>query len=417
MSKAKEILKDRFRILGVVAEGTYGIIYKAEDLKSNKFVAVKEIDLSGMSFDELEETRSIMQTEIDYLKTQEQKNLVQFISSFYIDTKFYYVTEWIEGMNLQQIMERLGRPFRGKDILTLFNSLTNLAVYLHEQDSPYYLRLLRPSDIVIDENGVPKVIDLGTAMEIRPDHYPSGYEIPDEEPDERRDIFIIGSLIYELVTGIKLTEYGTVHFAPPKELNKEVSKALSDIITKSIVGRDRRYATFRTLNLDIMRWFPEYTDKSLTSSESRENEETPEQKELALKLSGYSMVGCFVIIVAAIIWAIFNLPGILQNIREEKLDTCTGNIVRISKAIESFHTEKGRYPLNLEELVPSFISKLPVCPSTQTSLPYINSYTFNDATNTFTIMCQGDNHKEATAPDYPRYRRGKVIKKPKDWIK
>lgn len=417
MSKAKEILKDRFRILGVAAEGTYGVVYKAEDLKSNKFVAVKEIDLSGMSFDELEETRSIMQTEIDYLKTLEHKNMVQFISSFYIDTKFYYVTEWIEGLNLLQVLERLGHPFRGKDVLTLFNSLTNVAVYLHDQDSPYYLRLIRPSDIIIDENGVPKLIDLGTAMEIRPDHYPSGYEIPDEEPDERRDIFIIGSLIYELVTGIKLTEYGTVHFAPPKELNKEVSKALSDIITKSIVGRERRYANFRTLKLDIMRWFPEYTDKSLTSGENREGEETPEQKELALKLSGYSMVGCFVIIIAAIIWAIFNVPGIIQNIREERLDTCAMNIKRLSQGINSFRTDKGRYPANMEELVPSYISSLPTCPGSQTYVPYVRSYTYNNATNTFTLLCQGSFHKGATATDYPRYRYGKIIKKPKDWVK
>lgn len=417
MSKAKEILKDRFRILGVVVEGTYGVIHKAEDLKSNKLVAVKEIDLSGMSFDELEETRSIMQTEIDYLKTLEHKNLVQYISSFYIDTKFYYVTEWIEGMNLQQILERLGHPFRGKDVLTLYNSLTNVAVYLHDQETPYYLRLIRPSDVIIDENGTPKIIDLGTAMEIRPDHYPSGYEIPDEEPDERRDVFIIGSLIYELVTGIKLTEYGTVHFAPPKELNKDVSKALSDIITKSIVGRDRRYANFRTLNLDIMRWFPEYTDKSLTSPDRSENEETPEQKELALKLSGYSMVGCFVFIIAAIIWAIFNVPGIIQNMKEEKLDTCAMNIKRISQAVDAYRVERGSYPVNLEDLVPSYISALPTCPGSQNSVPYVKSYAATNALNAYTIMCQGNYHEGATAPDYPRYRFGKIIKKPKDWVK
>ena len=414
MSKAKAILKDRFRILGVVAEGTYGIIYKAEDLKNQCFVAVKEIDLSGLSFEEVEETRSIMQAEIDYLKELEHNNLVRYISSFYIDGKFYYVTEWIEGITLRQALERLGRPFRGKDVLTLFNALSNFINYIHSQEMPYYLRLLRPSDIIIDENGVAKIVDLGTAMEIRPDHYPPGYEIPYEEPDERRDIFIIGSLLYELVTGIKLTEYGTVHFAPPKELNKEVSKALSDIITKSIVGRDRRYANVRTLKLDIMRWFPEYTDKSLTSQHKNEKEETAEQKEMSLKLSGYSMVGCFVIFIGLIIWAALNLPGIIENFKIEKMDECAKNITRLSKAIKRYKTDKGKYPTRLEDLVPSFIREIPTCPVAKSAVPYLKSYTYNQATNVFTLYCKGEYHKGVSAKDYPRYRRGKVIKKPKN---
>ncbi|MCE1248181.1 MAG: protein kinase [Firmicutes bacterium] len=410
MIEPGEVLNNRYKILHFSHKGTYKNIYKAEDQLENTFVAVKEIDLSGLRIREAAELKTGFREEINYLKNLNHPTLVKFIDSFSIDTVFYYVVEWVDGMDLKTALAKMNKPFKGKEVANLFYAIADFFDYTHIQDPPYYMRLLKPSDIMVAEGGIVKIVDLGMDLEVDVNSTPPGYIVPDDEPGDKRDVFILGTLIFELVTKQEPGTYATNPFPETKDLNKEVNKAFSDILAMCLVEKRSKTISVKELKNDLMRWFPEFISRDQTTPEAvTEDLKEKEQSVLMSKLGCY---GCFTFIITAIILTFMYLPGFIINWNISRLDQCSSNVDKLANSINNYYSDYKKYPARLDDLIPRYLDEFPSCPVTGDSKPYIEAYEHNDVGGIFTICCSGHFHKNAGAPEnYPTYSKKWGLKK------
>ncbi|MCA9776086.1 MAG: hypothetical protein KC800_05190 [Candidatus Eremiobacteraeota bacterium] len=116
-----------------------------------------------------------------------------------------------------------------------------------------------------------------------------------------------------------------------------------------------------------------------------------------------------------VILAIFILTAFMTTIRvqarqhqEEHLTSCKTNLKRIGTALEMYSTDwSGRYPTDLEALVPAYIDELPVCPaadsfSYQLELGTESPHNESGMQDYYYLCCQGENHFDVGVPgDFP----------------
>jgi serine/threonine protein kinase len=253
-----ELLKNRYSIIRKVSDGDYGVVYQALDTRTREKVAIKEIHPGETTTEDLKYTVSGFYDEIKYLRSVKHLNLVKFHEGFEVNGVYYCITQWVEGKTLQQVLEENRKPLEGIKVVSLFFLLLDFVIFMHKQEIPYALRLLRPSDIIVNNEGHVMIIDLGLAMNFQPPRVPDGYIMPDEESDSTRDIFHIGSVIYELVTCVKPGSAQIGSLATPDEINKSVPKSLSNVITRCLKPRRERYKYISDVKTELSRWYPEY---------------------------------------------------------------------------------------------------------------------------------------------------------------
>ncbi|MCD4785203.1 MAG: serine/threonine protein kinase [Candidatus Eremiobacteraeota bacterium] len=411
MGETEVVLNDRYKIIQTVHKGSFGVVYKAQDTRGDIPVAIKELDLSGLEPGELKELQNTLKKEVNDLKYIKHPNLVRFIDSFTLEERFFYVTEWVEGISLKDAVQKMGHPFRGKDVINLFYTMANFIEFLHSRKNPYCLRILKPSDIMITTDGTAKIVDLSISAEFQPEKLSPGYAIPKERPGTARDVFILGELIFELVTARPPGKFLKKGFPESKELNKDVTKALSEIISKCLEDRTKRFKTIRLLKREIIIWFPEYTKKEFLGEK-----EDAKTKELSITKSKVACTGCVLVLVAIVAVLVLYLPGLLNKWHTQKLEECGDNVKKLSKAINKYHDNNGYYPEKLDDLVPKYLDMIKVCPEAKTREVYVESYKYNDINKYFEIYCRGHHHKDAGVPEnYPKYTKIKgFVLKPKD---
>ena len=252
----------RYRLsLPPVYEGNLSRVYKAWDITLNRWAAVKEVPLKGLSPKDVKAMESEV-TVICQLDGQcEHVPLVLdwFHQRIGSEEYLYLVTQWIEGKSLRSVMR--GETLADAEKLDLAYQLCELTAQLHR--GKYQHRDLRPENLqvalrnyrrqlwLLDFNltaAVPRV-GRGTAGYLPPEQ--AG--IPARVGAKRADIFAIGVILYELFTGI-VPIYGYHYledsggrawakFVPPSQCGKgSVPKELDPIVTKCMqLDWKRRY--------------------------------------------------------------------------------------------------------------------------------------------------------------------------------
>jgi serine/threonine protein kinase, bacterial len=262
MLSVGDMFREHYSITQKVAAGDFGDVYQALDIRTREKVAIKEFYPKDISGKELQKTVENFHHEINYLKSLNHPGIVKFYEDFTVKGAYYYVTRWVEGKSLGQILGENKKLFEGRKIISLFYFLLDLVTFFHKQKIPYTLRLLRPSDIIIDDNGRPTIIDLGTAMDFMPLNMPDGYAVPEEPADSTRDVYHVGSLVYELLTNVKPGSAPTGSLPQIYKINKHVPKSLSDIVMKCIAIRRERFRYISGVKTDLLRWFPEFNNST-----------------------------------------------------------------------------------------------------------------------------------------------------------
>ena len=260
---------DHYRIEGVVARSGMASIFRATDLEGGRQVAIKvphpEMEADPVLFDRFKREAEIGQ-KMDHPGVMKVLEIGE-------GGQLYMVMEWVEGRLLRQVLhEQRKLPIERAIRITI--AVCDALDYIHRNGVVH--RDLKPENIMIDREDHIKLIDFGIAGQEgarrltfaklsqimgTPD-YISPEQVKGKRGDGRSDIYALGVMLYEMVTG-KTPFSGPNGFAimndrllnnpvPPRELNPEVSPELQEVIYRAMEREPQnRYSTANEFAWDL----------------------------------------------------------------------------------------------------------------------------------------------------------------------
>jgi serine/threonine protein kinase/tetratricopeptide (TPR) repeat protein len=264
-------LVGRFVIQGRLGSGGMGEVYGANDTKLKRTVALKRI-APKLRADPVYRKR--FQREAEYASQLTNEHIAGIYDVFEEGDDTFLVMEYVEGQSLRQ---RLKQPLDIPDFLGIARQCATALDAAHKHGIVHHD--IKPGNIVISPGGQLKILDFGVARRL-PDvgetasidtwgHAPSGtpgYMAPEEllekETDGRADIFSLGVVFYEALTGrnpFKTDSYAgttqrilTVIPPPMRTINPAIPDELERIVRK-MLAKDpaERYATAADLLVDL----------------------------------------------------------------------------------------------------------------------------------------------------------------------
>ena len=239
-------LDGRYEILSVLGIGGMAVVYKAFDHKLKRHVAIKVLrDDVAMDAQSRKRFRTEYQA-VGMLSHPNIRAVYDVVSSG--DTE-YIVMEYVEGINLKQYLKKKG-VLSWKETL---HFSTQIARALSQAHSRGIVHLdIKPQNIMLPRDGTAKVADFGIARfgdtgepaesseeALGSIHYISPEQARGETVDARSDIYSLGVVMYEMLTGRlpfdgdSVEEVAVKHFtvtpAAPRSLNPEIPQELEDI--------------------------------------------------------------------------------------------------------------------------------------------------------------------------------------------
>ena len=261
------MLDDRYEILEVIGEGGMAIVYRALDHRLNRDVAVK-IMRDEMAADE--EFRRRFCTESHAVAMLSHPNIVAVYDVSHNDNVEYIVMELVDGITLKQYIERKG-VVAWKEVVHFTKQISKALAHAHERGIIH--RDIKPQNIMLLRDGTIKVGDFGIAAlenevyenngeAIGSIHYIAPEQARGECPDARSDIYSLGVMMYEMLTGglpftgNTLGEIAVQHMnakpVPPHEKNPEIPLELERITLKAMSAElSERYQSANELLSDL----------------------------------------------------------------------------------------------------------------------------------------------------------------------
>ncbi|GAC1701103.1 MAG: hypothetical protein NVS9B4_03810 [Candidatus Acidiferrum sp.] len=262
----------RYEIVGELGRGAMGVVYKAVDPVIGRPVAVKTIRLSeegtGLSRPEL---LARFQTEARAAGLLTHPNIVVVFDAGEEDGLYYITMELVEGKSLQALIDG-GQGFPLPRILRIMDQTCNALQFAHERNVVH--RDIKPANLMLTADDTVKVTDFGTAKILQfgtmqqtahvmgTPSYMSPEQVKGRAVDGRSDIFSLGVLLYEILTGekpfpgqsITTVIYKIVNEepVPPQQLNSSIHPGISGIVMKALVkDPDARYQSCREMLDDL----------------------------------------------------------------------------------------------------------------------------------------------------------------------
>ncbi|NXW40594.1 STK36 kinase, partial [Nyctiprogne leucopyga] len=195
---------ERYHVLEMIGEGSFGRVYKGRRKHSAQVVALKFIPKVGRSEKELKN----LQREIEIMRSLHHPNIIQMLDSFETNKEVVVVTDYAEG-ELFQILEDDG-SLPEDQVQTIAAQLVSALYYLHSHRILH--RDMKPQNILLGKDGVVKLCDFGfaRAMSIHTMVLTSvkgtplymSPELVEEQPyDHTADLWSVGCILYELFVG------------------------------------------------------------------------------------------------------------------------------------------------------------------------------------------------------------------------
>lgn len=245
---------DRYHILEQIGEGGMAIVYKAYDTRLEREVAIKIIRKEAFPPESIDRIFKRFEREAKSLARLSHPNIVKVHDYGEYEGCPYLVMEYHPGGTLKAM---LGKPLHWNDVSKLLIPIANALGYAHQKGILH--RDVKPSNILITENNEPMLTDFGIAkmLEMSDGQTLTGtglgvgtpdYMAPEQglgkEVDGRVDIYSLGVILYELVTGRKpytadtplavLFKHMTDPLPRPSEVFHGISEDLEKVILKAL---------------------------------------------------------------------------------------------------------------------------------------------------------------------------------------
>ncbi len=274
---ASEKTIGNYRIEGLIGRGGMGVVYRGHHLQLPREVAIKSIDARDpQALTRLKhrfEKEAFVQSQLDH------PGIVK-VYDYIVDERAYYIVmEYVEGRSLAQLLAQSERPLSVNRALDFFEQMLSAISYAHEfvyrdRDGSTHRGLvhrdLKPANILITPEGNVKITDFGIVKLVGAegtdtlgDSYGSPEYVSPEQAeslsvDQRSDIYSLGIILYEMLTGtppfwnktgtLSHTDIVRMHIErtpqPPSERDAQVTPEIEAIILRALEKNpERRFKT------------------------------------------------------------------------------------------------------------------------------------------------------------------------------
>ena len=261
-------LDGRYEIQDIIGVGGMAVVYKAYDSIDDRIVAIKVLKEEFLA---KEEYRRRFKNESKAIAILSHPNIVKVYDVSFGDRLQYIVMEYVEGITLKEYIEQCGVVNWNE---ALFFAIQILRALQHAHDKGIVHRDIKPQNIMLLDNGLIKVTDFGIARFSRGEtrtitekaigsvHYISPEQAKGQHTDEKADIYSMGVVLYEMLTG-KLPFDGDndvaialmqlqVEAKPLRSINPDIPIGFEQIALKAMQKNTRdRYQSIAEMLLDL----------------------------------------------------------------------------------------------------------------------------------------------------------------------
>ena len=362
------ILDNRYKILEKVGSGGMASVYKAQDILLDRIVAVKILH-SKYASDHDFVVR--FRQEAQAAAKLSQPNIVNIYDVGYDENAHYIVMEYVRGETLKDYIEKHGHLPINTSIQISFDIGEALE---HAHANGIVHCDIKPHNILVTETGRIKVADFGIARAINSSsstkdeksvlgsvHYFSPEQASGGKIDERTDIYSLGVVMYEMMTGVVPFEGDTAisvalqhvqnDIPLPTKYNRRIPQLVERVILKAMAKNpDDRFQTISEMmsELRMAQGFVNTNKGAMPIIKNNFNtqklqpikeQEEPEKQNLFMRLidsiSNHSkksiIIGMVLVFVATFAWAFFSF-GNFWSTEDIVVPDVTGKQVEIAKA-------------------------------------------------------------------------------------
>ncbi|MFA6204109.1 MAG: serine/threonine-protein kinase [Gallionella sp.] len=260
----------RYEVLSELGQGAMGVVYRARDPLIDRIVAIKTINL-GLAQEEKDEYEGRFYQEARAAGRLNHPNIVTIYDVGKSGDIAYIAMEFLEGCELRDLMRDNGM-LPVDQVLDIVAQVAAGLAYAHEHEIVH--RDIKPSNIMVIRDGHVKITDFGiarmassavrtqTGMVLGSPKYMSPEQVLGKTLDQRSDIFSLGVMLYEMLTGespfmgenVNAIMFQTLNSVPvaPGKLNPRVPDMLNFIVAKALAKElDDRYQNAKDFATDL----------------------------------------------------------------------------------------------------------------------------------------------------------------------
>jgi eukaryotic-like serine/threonine-protein kinase len=242
------ILEDRYEILRICGRGGMSTVYVARDLRFHhveRLCAIKEMHVAAPD----DRTRTLrianFEQEAAMLATLSHQAIPKIFDFFADGGLVYLVLEYIEGDNLESIIDGATEPFPEDTLISWALQILEVLAYLHDhQPEPIVFRDMKPSNIMLRPDGKLSLIDFGIARTFQPLQKGTmigteGYAPPEQYrgvAEPRGDLYALGATLHHLATRTdpRTETPFTFDQRPARQSNPEISREFEEILSRAL---------------------------------------------------------------------------------------------------------------------------------------------------------------------------------------
>ena len=261
-------ISDRYQIIKTLGEGGMANVYLAHDTILDRNVAVKVLR-GDLASDEKFVRR--FQREALSASSLSHPNIVEMYDVGEDDGQYYIVMEYVDGKTLKQILKQRGK-LSITEVVDIMLQLTDGMAHAH--DAYIIHRDIKPQNIMILSNGMIKITDFGVATAMNSTqltqtnsvmgtvHYLPPEQAQGKGSTIRSDIYSMGIMMYELLTGLvpykgeNAVEIALKHLREPlpsvRKINSNIPQSIENVILKATAKNPKnRYVDAREMHEDL----------------------------------------------------------------------------------------------------------------------------------------------------------------------
>ena len=376
-----EQIANRYEILSLIGQGGMADVYKARDTILNRVVAIKVLR-AKLSDDAMALVR--FQREASAASRLSHPNVVDIYDVGEYEGMHYIVMEFIRGRTLKELIAQRG-ALDVDEAIGVMKQLVSAINHAHEHKIIH--RDIKPQNVLVKDDGTIKITDFGIAVAngsvqltynntvMGSAHYLAPETTQGKEPNEQVDIYSLGIVFYELLTGHvpftgkTPTEIAIKHLRKPipyvRDFNPNIPQSVENIVLKATAKNlEDRYVSSKEMLYDLIHCLdPEYKNMSrirvdVTPSkdlmkcedghiefvdESDKEDKKPRNWIAALMISAAIIISIIVLVLIASITGLIKIDGFLgyQTMPDVKDLTQEEAIDTLQAA--HFNTSKVKY--------------------------------------------------------------------------